>query len=248
MINMERILMRDAANRAHKQHQEYLASLRPLDQTFNSIEAANSIKNAFTHPSSFELIMNNLNQLVIMQFDESRVWGELAGRIGKTENALCFEPIPSQNEAGYHECYLSLKNNGDKMAAYILAHLVQEYRFLFSDSYDGLNTQPLQLLEEKLFQYSKKAFASLDTSDFQYLESIMKSATSIQVGTLRPDQPDFLGAFHFHPNGTPPNDADYEQTTKLGVPMVIVSAIPNHNQITGVYLIANGEFDCLVEV
>lgn len=211
---------------------------------------AKRIRQDFQLSETRDLIVNQLTGLADMQFNPEKVWGELAGRVGIAEPVINFEPIPSKQDEMLIECLEDFRDRRNFDAGIILVSCVAQYREIleFNDSdFDGTH---LRNLEESLKKFTREARPrSSDVFPYMaYLETILKSATGIKLCDLRPDESDFAGAFHFHPNSSPANLGDFEQCKVLKVPMVIVSVQPEHPKVTEVSLIADKEFDVLYSI
>jgi proteasome lid subunit RPN8/RPN11 len=65
---------------------------------------------------------------------------------------------------------------------------------------------------------------------------------------MKADQPGFVGIFHVHNDGSEPSFADVQESSRIHIPYLVVSATPDYQQ-SGVklYLVHAGAFELLYQ-
>ena len=218
---------------------------RDLPPGFNPAAAAHSIRGGFIGAAR-DRTVSRLIELTEMQYDPTKVWGELAGRVATRSGTLEREPIPSPRDSEVYRTFLRFRELLQPSDAKILLGEISHYASLVERDCSPHVNAALRKLESTLFSAAFPESADSDAAvNLDYLETILKSVTRMHTTDLRPRDLGFCGGFHFHPNGEPPNRGDRAQSYEQVFPMLVISTIENPRGLAGVHLLHGGESEQL---
>ena len=204
--------------------------------------AAQILRNCFAEEFAAPWLAAALREVLVLQADP-QIFGEVGGRLEHKQGRLIFDLIQPGLDCYAYKQWCQLQDTYDRSAACYLAAELDRYLSEVTIDSEAVSSK-LNKARDFLERIAGGDLAEALEQEcyFPSIREVLESSYKISPEEMRVEEPGFVGIFHVHKNGEPPNDADVRWHLRQGLTgLVLVPAVEAPTEVVAVHLVDAGQ-------